>query len=104
MLTIPEIFLGMPGRYRPGVLSAPRSYYFSIGDHKYTVKLTPQACAVDSGKTVENADCVLKTTPELFERMVIQGKMPGAMDLAMGRVKTNDPGALQQLRELFRSP
>ena len=100
MPNIPEIFRGMPARYRKGTLSAPRSYYFSIGDHKYTVKLTADACVVDDGKTVDNANCVLKTTPELFEKL-LAGKPPGPIDIARGKFKTNDPGALGDLKNLF---
>ncbi len=101
MPDIQKIFAEMPGRYRTGVLSAARSYYFSVGEHKYTLQLTPETCLVSPGKAVENADVVLKTTPELFEKMVIKGQMPGMMDIARGKVKTNDPASLQQLRDLF---
>lgn len=100
-MTIPQLFAAMPGRYRAGKVDRPMTYYFSIGDHKYTVKVDPTTCVVEDGKTVENADCVLKTTPELFEKMVIHGKMPGPIDIARGKVKTNDTGALMKLRELF---
>lgn len=102
MPTIPELFAMMPQRYRAGVLIAPRTYYFSVGEHKYTVRLTPTACAVEAGRTTEAADCVLKTTPELFLRMVIDGGTPGPLDIARGRFRTNDPAALVQLRDLFR--
>ena len=100
-MTIPQLFAAMPSRYRAGKVDRSMSYYFSIGDHQYTVKVDPKACTVENGKTVENADCVLKTTPELFEKMVIHGKIPGPIDIARGKVKTNDTGALMKLRELF---
>ncbi len=100
-MTIPQLFAAMPGRYRSGKLDRPTTYYFSIGDHKYTVKLDATACVVEDGKTVENADCVLKTTPELFEKMVVHGKMPGPIDIARGKVKTNDVTGLSKLRDLF---
>jgi hypothetical protein len=100
-MNIEQLFTAMPTRYRAGKVAKPTSYYFSIGDHKYTVKLDPQTCVVETGKTIENADCVLKTTPELFEKMVLHGKMPGPIDIARGKVKTNDPGALMKLRDLF---
>ena len=67
----------------------------------YTATLTPEACSVQPGKGVDRADVVLKTTEKLFLRMVVDGKMPGALDIARGRIKTNDPGALKQLRDLF---
>lgn len=101
MSNIERIFDGMSSRYRAGKTTAERTYYFSIGDLKYTVRVTPQECTVERGKTVEAADCVLKTTPELFEKMVLKGKMPGPIDVMRGRVKTNDPLALKNLRELF---
>jgi long-chain acyl-CoA synthetase len=100
-MSIPEIFEAMPGRYKKGKLTKSSTFYFSIGDHKYTVKCEPDACEVESGKTVDNADIVLKTTPELFEKMVLKGKMPGPIDIARGKVKTNDPKGLSALRDLF---
>lgn len=100
-MTIPQLFAAMPARYRVGKVDRPMTYYFSVGDHKYTVKVDAEKCVVESGKTVDNADCVLKTTPELFEKMVIHGKMPGPIDIARGKVKTNDAGALAKLRDLF---
>jgi hypothetical protein len=33
--------------------------------------------------------------------MVLHGKMPGPIDIARGKVKTNDVGALSKLRDLF---
>jgi long-chain acyl-CoA synthetase len=100
-VNVPEIFAAMPGRYKKGASASPRSFYFSIGDLRYTVKVDASTCVVEEGKTVENADVVLKTTPDLFQKMVVQGKLPGAIDIAMGRIKTNDPMGLQKLREWF---
>ena len=98
---ITQIFDNMPAKYRTGVLSAPKSFYFSIGDHKYTVKLSADSCDVEKGKTLDNCDVVLKTTPKLFENMVIKGKMPGAFDIARGKIKTNDVSGLKGLKDLF---
>lgn len=100
-VTIPEIFESMPTRFRSGSASKPSTFYFSVGEFKYTMKIGPDGCVVESGKTIDNADVVLKTTPALFERMVVKGKLPGALDIARGKVKTNDPGALRSLRDYF---
>lgn len=100
-MDIPKLFDNLPSRYIPGKAEKARTYYFSIGDDKYTVKLDPQRCQVEPGKTVEQADVILKTTPELFEKMVIKGKMPGPIDIARGKVKTNDPMGLKDLRDYF---
>ena len=96
-----EIFDQMSGRFVAARCDRARSYYFSVGDFKYTVLVSPDGCKVASGKTVENADCVLKTTPKIFEKMVLHGKLPGPMDVARGKIKTNDPNGLKALRELF---
>jgi hypothetical protein len=100
-MNVPKIFEAMPSRYRAGSVQQASTFYFSVGDHKYTVKLGPDGCTVEKGKTSDSADVVLKTTPELFEKMVIHGKLPGALDIARGKVKTNDPGALKRLRDYF---
>lgn len=100
MPTIPEIFDAMPDRYQPGKIDKDRTYYFSLGDDKFTVTLSPESCVVVKGKSGD-ADVVLKTTPQLFEKMVIHGKMPGALDIARGRIKTNDPMALKDLKGYF---
>jgi long-chain acyl-CoA synthetase len=98
--SIERILQELPRRYRRGTAGS-RVYYLSIGPHKATVRLSPDACVVEPGKTVEHADIVLKTTPELFEKMVVRGKLPGPVDIALGRVRTNDPLGLQRLRDCF---
>lgn len=100
-MDIKQIFDAMPGRYKKGTASKPTVYYFSIGDFKATVKIDPDGCSVESGKTVDKADVILKTTPQLFEKMVLKGKAPGPIDIARGKIKTNDPMGLQKLREMF---
>ncbi len=100
-MDIATIFKLMPERYKKGTASKPTSYYFSIGDAKYTVKIDHNEAKVESGKTLDNADVILKTTPELFIKMVIEGKAPGPLDIARGKIKTNDPMGLQKLRSMF---
>ena len=100
-IDIPTIFQHMSSLYIPGSAEQPKSFYFSLGDHKYTVKVDPTTCVVEEGKTVENADIVLKATPDLFLKMVIQGKMPSPLDIARGKIKTNNPAGLASIKSLF---
>jgi long-chain acyl-CoA synthetase len=100
-MNLPRLFASLPERYRPKDSHTDGSYYFSIGSHKYTVVLAGERCEVQEGKTVEQADVVLKTTPELFEKVVVGGKMPGMLDVARGRIKTNNVAALTRLRTCF---
>ncbi|EDM75063.1 hypothetical protein PPSIR1_38956 [Plesiocystis pacifica SIR-1] len=99
-MDVKKIFEIMPSRYNGGAASKPTVYYFSVGDNKYTVKLG-ETCEVENGKTVDNANVILKTTDKIFLNMVLHGKLPGPIDIARGKIKTNDPGALQKLREWF---
>lgn len=95
------IFDRMPSRYIKGRATGTKTFYFAIDDRKYTVRISPEECKVETGKTEERADCVLKTTAALFEKMVVKGKMPSPLDVMRGKVKTNDPIALKKLREMF---
>lgn len=100
-MDIKQIFDQMPSRYLKGKVSKTCVYYFSIGDFRATVTLTPDAITIEPDKKVDDADVFLKTTPALFEKMVLKGKMPGPIDIARGKVKTNDPLGLKNLRDYF---
>ena len=101
MSEIQQIFEAMPSRFNPGRVAAPVSYYFSVGSEKWTVIVDAELCQVTQGRTVSSADCVLKCEPDLFKKMVLKGKRPGPIDVARGRIKTNDVALLKKLTELF---
>lgn len=102
MSKVREIFQKMPERYVPKPGMATRTYYFSVGEERWTVTMRADRCEAAPGKLVEHADVVLKCDPGLFEKMVLEGKNPGPLDIARGKIKTNDPTALGALRERFR--
>ena len=100
-MSVAKIFEQMPSRYVPGKIDRKTVLYFSIDSERYTVTLDSELATVESGKTVDNADVVLKTTTDLFEKMVLKGKMPGPIDIARGKIKTNDPMALKRVLDYF---
>ena len=102
MSVISQIFDAMPASYQPGKVARPTSYYFSIGDEKYTAICHPDKVEVTAGRTISTADCVLKCDPKLFEKMVLEGKMPGPIDIARGKIKTSSVDLLKQLPVLFK--
>ena len=104
MSNVRRIFEEMPGRYISGSTDSTKTIYFSVGDEKWTVTLHPDRCEAQPGKLVDNADLILKCEPKLFENMILKGKMPGMMDIARGKIKTNDPAQLQGLMSKFRTP
>lgn len=96
-----EIFSAMQEQYQKGVFTLPTTFYFSIDDIKKTVTLGAEGCTVEDGKTVEEADCVCKTSGEMFSRIWNDGYRPGIMDFMGGAIKSNAPQLLQQLLTAF---
>ncbi len=91
----------MTRRYIPNQVPRPLTYYLSIGEAKYTMRLVATSCTITPGK-VEGADCVIKSHPDVFERLVLKRQAPGALDIARGRFKTNDVALLALLRDCFQ--
>jgi putative sterol carrier protein len=100
-MQVQKIFQLMPSRFVRGKATKKSVYYFSIGDFRCTVTIEPDGVTVEPNKKVDNADVVLKTSPELFEKMVVDGKLPSAVDIARGKIKTNDVVGLKRLRDFF---
>jgi putative sterol carrier protein len=101
MATVPEIFDSMKKEYKKGSIKEDRTYYFSLDDYKYTVKFEKDKVKVEEGKTVEEADCVLKTSPEMFIKMW-DGYKPSMMDFMSGKIKSNNPTLLQDFAGAFK--
>src|SRR5690606_37748865 len=97
-----DVFEELRERFVPGAVSEPLSYYFSLGDERWTVRATRAEIEVAKGKTVEAADCVLKTTPNLFERIVREAWVPGPNDFMSGQIKTNNVAHLLTMQKLFQ--
>ena len=96
-----EIFKAMQEQYQKGVFTLPSTFYFSLDDIKKTVTLDAERCTVEDGKTVDEADCVCKTSGEMFSRIWNDGYRPGVMDFMGGAIKSNAPQLLQQLLAAF---
>ena len=101
---IEGIFESLPDLFAAETVKAACSYYFSLEDVKKTVKLTPERCLVEDGRTVDRADCVCKTSKEFFAAIWHDGYRPGIADFLSGKIKSNDPGALQRFLTSFGKP
>lgn len=98
---VEKIFDSLPSLFVPDAVKEPISYYFSLGDIKKTVRLSPETCLVEDGRTVERADCVCKTSGEFFEKIWNDDYRPGVGDFLSGKIKSNDPGGLQTFLKTF---
>jgi long-chain acyl-CoA synthetase len=96
------VFDELKKRFVVGAVEEPLSYYFSLGDERWTVRATKDELEVAKGKTVAAADCVLKTSPALFERIVRDAWVPGPNDFMTGQIKTNNVAHLMTMQKLFR--
>ncbi|MFO7578404.1 MAG: hypothetical protein R6W66_11835 [Pelovirga sp.] len=94
-MPLEQIFDELPQCYRTGIVAEPVTIYFSIDDIKRTVRLNPQECRVDKGRTTDDADCVCKTGSEFFLKVWNEGYRPGLKDFLSGAIKANKPDVLQ---------
>ncbi|MEE4242278.1 MAG: hypothetical protein V2I36_12490 [Desulfopila sp.] len=98
---VEKIFFGLPELFQATSAPSAKTFYFSLGDVKKTVRLSPEGCVVEDGKTVDQADCVCKTTPEFFEKIWEEGYRPGLKDFMSGTIKSNNPNDLKVFLAAF---
>jgi long-chain acyl-CoA synthetase len=98
-----QVLEGLQSRYRPAAIDREIVYYLSLGEDpgdKWTVTLTPSGCSMVAGR-VGTAHCVLKTSADLFMKMIDGSYQPNALDFMRGKLKTNDLYLLLRLRKAF---
>lgn len=98
-----DAFEMLKSRYKPNVVTKPTTFYLSLGDapdQKWVMTLSPEACVPAPGRS-DNADVVLKTSEELFVKLIRGEWVPGAMDFMRGKIKTNDLDGLKLLKDCF---
>jgi long-chain acyl-CoA synthetase len=100
-----SLFAELETKFKPGKVERPISFYFTLGGDplaKWTVKVDPTACEIRPGKPEGSAaDCVLKTTPEIFARIVRDAYTPGPAEFLSGAVKSNDVELLLTFQRAF---
>ena len=100
--SIAGVFQELEPRFVAGAVDKPVNFYFALGDKdRFTLKLTPESCEVLEGKAVDRADCVLKTSPEMFRRIVREAYTPTPAEFMSGEVKSNDIALLMTFQRAF---
>jgi len=86
-------------------VTAPVTYYFTLGNEneaKWTLRIEANRCEAKMGKPEgAAADCVLKTTPEIFLKIVREAYTPSPMEFMSGAVKSNDISLLLTFQKVF---
>ncbi|BHH84956.1 hypothetical protein [Desulforhopalus sp. 52FAK] len=101
---VDDIFASLSDVFVEGAVAKPMSFYFSLGDTKKTVQLSPESCEISDGRVLDNADCVCKTSPEFFVKIWQDDYRPGMKDFLSGTIKSNNPNALQDFLKGFGKP
>ncbi len=101
-----ELFAELETKFRAGEVERPLSYYVSLGNDdlaKWTVHVDALRCDVRVGKPLGGeADCVLKTSPEIFAKIVRESYVPSPADFMSGVFKSNDVALLMTFQRVFQ--
>jgi long-chain acyl-CoA synthetase len=101
--SLEPVFRELEGRFVAGSVEQPVSFYFALGQkERWTVKIDRDRCEVLPGKVVHPADCVLKTTPAMFTRIVREAYTPSPAEFMSGAVKSNNIGLLMTFQKAFQ--
>jgi len=100
------LFQELETKFAKGQVDKPTSFYFTLGTDpfaKWTVLVDADKCEVKLGKPESGtADCVLKTSPELFTRIVREAWVPGPAEFISGAIKSNDVSLLLTFQKVFQ--
>jgi len=99
------VFNELNEKFVPNQVDRAVSFYFALGGDqlsKWTVRIDPAACEIKVGKPDGGvADCVLKTSPEIFTKIVRESFVPGPAEFLSGAVKSNDVSLLFAFQKAF---
>jgi len=102
---IVSLFEELETKFKPGSVDRSVSFYFTLGNDehaKWTLVAGPTTCEIRPGKPEGGtADCVLKTSPEIFRKIVREAYVPGVAEFLSGAVKSNDVELLQTFQKIF---
>lgn len=99
--SLAPIFKELSERFKAGSVEQPISFYFSLGDtERWTVRVTDIDCKVMPGREMSRAECVLRTTPDLFTRIVRESYMPSRAEYVAGAIVAG-PAVLPTLQRCF---
>ncbi len=100
--TIEGVFAELSERFDKTAVQTPLSFYFALGEDRWTLRVTREVCEVSKGKTVDQADCVLKTSRDIFERIVREAYTPSPQEFMSGLVKSNNIAHLITFQKAFQ--
>lgn len=99
------LFSELQTKFQKDAVDKPVSFYFTLGSDekaKWTVVVSKDACEVKLGKPAGGtADCVLKTSADIFTKIVRESYTPGPSEFLSGAIKSNDVSLLMTFQKVF---
>lgn len=99
------LFDDLSAKFVPNRLTEEVSFYFSLGNAdklKWNIVVDAEKCHIGLGKPASGkADCVMKTSPAIFRKIVTESYIPSMDEFMSGKVKTNAPQLLAQFQTAF---
>lgn len=103
--TVEPIIDELRGKFVKGAVAKTVSFYFSIGDGddgKWSLVIDAEKAVFVQGRPASGtADCVLKTTEDIFSKIVREHYTPSVAEFMSGKVKSNDISLLQVFQKAF---
>jgi long-chain acyl-CoA synthetase len=97
-----ESFRSLPAKFSAERVDRPMSWYFSLGDVRWTVIVNEEGCTVTPGRPPGGqADCVVKSSTEIVNKLIQHAFVPGPSEFVSGAIKTNDIPALIAFSRVF---
>jgi long-chain acyl-CoA synthetase len=97
-----QAFLSLKGKFSAERVDRPMSWYFSLGDVRWTVTVDEEGCRITPGRPPGGkADCVVKTTTEIVTKLIQDQFVPGPSEFVSGAIKTNDIPGLIEFSRVF---
>ena len=109
VLTADEIaqkaLASLPERFDASTYTKDLTWYFSLGGKdgpRYTLNVTADGASWKAGRPDGDADCVVKTSVDIFRRIVHEGYAPDPAQFMSGAIKTNDIALLIMFSQVFK--
>ena len=94
----------LPERFDVARFEKPVTWYFSLGSKegpRWTVSVQGDGVQVQPGRPAGAADCVVKTSEDVFTRLVEDAYVPDPAEFMSGAIKTNDIPLLIEFSRVF---
>ena len=98
---VTQVFERLPTLFQKGNVTKERTFYFSLDDERWTVRLGKEQCVVKPEKA-EDADCFFKASKEMFLDVWNGRHTPSVTDFVTGAIKSNNPMLLKEFVAAFQ--